>query len=226
MAIDLPTRLRPFLDAGLLQDLPTPWQIRQGELAMAPWVVSTDVTDEAAYRPTLRAHRFVRQPRLLLEIGVDHFALGAGLSSDLGSVVKHLHLTWHSGFPVFDLQLVQTHPGGLGVLRASLEAARDRSTPDGRRLDDHARSLFRDAEAYYARFLDPEGWLDRAAAFDYPTAADEGAAVPEPFFGLVPLLAHCAVAYPRTIGEVGASRLPAWCLRLLTGRCRALSGAP
>ena len=226
MTIDLSIRLRPFLDAGLLQDLPTPWQIRQGELAMAPWVVSTDVTDEGAYRPTLRAHRYLRQPRLLLEIGLDHFALGTGLGSALDSVVKHLHLTWHSGFPVFDLQLIQTHPGGLDVLRGSLKAARGRSTTDGRRLDDHARSLFRDADAYYARFLERGGWIERAAAFDYPTAADEGAVVPEPFFGLVPLLAHCAAAYPRTVGEVGPLRLPAWCLRLITGRCRMLMGAP
>lgn len=221
---DLAARLRPFLDAGLITDLPTPWQIRQGELEMAPWVISTDVTDESAYRRSLWAHPVVRQPRLLFEIGLDHFAMGTGLASDLVSVVKHLQLTWHSGFPVFDLQLIQTHPGGLETLRASLSAARLGATAEGQRLDRLARRLFVDADAYYARFLDAGGWIDRAAAFDYPAAAEEGSAVPEAFFGLVPLINHCVTAYPATRAEVGLARIPAHCLRLLSTRVREVGG--
>ena len=224
MATDLPIRLRPFLDAGLLSDLPTPFQLRQGELEMAPWVISTDVTDESAYRRSIWAHPVLRQPRLLVEIGLDHFAMGSGLNSALGSVVKHLQLTWHSGFPVFDLQLIQTHEGGLDALRRSLLASRDGTTAEGRRLDGLARRLFVDADGYYARFLDDGGWIDRAAAFDYPTAAEEGSAVPEHFFGLAPLIDHCARAYPATPGEVGLGRVPLHSVRLVTARFREVGG--
>ena len=47
---DLTTRLRPFLDAGLMTHVPTPFQIRQGELVMFPYVISSEATDESRLR--------------------------------------------------------------------------------------------------------------------------------------------------------------------------------
>ncbi|MCO4771065.1 MAG: hypothetical protein KDA24_13605 [Deltaproteobacteria bacterium] len=224
MHIDLPQRLAPFIASGLVETLPTPWQLRQGELEMAPWVISTDVTDEEAYRRTPLAHPIARQPLLLSTIGLDHFAMGSGLASSLDSVIKHLHLTWHSGFPLFDLQLVQTHEHGLEWLRASLEEARAGATRRGRRLDGIARRLYVDPDGYYDRFLAGDGWIARAEAFDYPTPESEGCAMPPEFFGLVPFVNHCAQAYPATLAEVGFARVPWHALRLLSTRFRTVGG--
>jgi len=223
-ATDLSVRLAPFIAAGLMPQLPTPWQVTQGSFAMAPWVISTDVTDETAYRRRLLAHPVVRQPLLLSRIGLDHFAMGSGLRSRLGSVVQHLILTHHSGFPLFDLQLVQTHPDGLTVLRAAIEDVLCDATPSARRTRRLAERLFVDAESYLRCFTDPGGWIDRAAALDYPTAAAEGSAMPPEFFGLVPFLNHCAHAYPRSVAQHGRARAPLQLLRLLGHRFREEGG--
>ena len=40
----LSNRLAPFLERGLLHDIPTAWQRWQGTLEMTPYVTSPDVT--------------------------------------------------------------------------------------------------------------------------------------------------------------------------------------
>ena len=42
----LARRLQVFRDAGLLPTIPTPWQIRQGEIEMTLFVISEDATAE------------------------------------------------------------------------------------------------------------------------------------------------------------------------------------
>src|SRR6266540_3450077 len=111
--IPLEQRLRLFLDAGLLRRLPTPWQIRQGELQMVPYVTSTDATAAEGYEGRPFGHPVLRQPLIFSQVGPDHLRIGSGLGCAHESVCTHLELTYHRGMPVFDLQVVQTHPDGL-----------------------------------------------------------------------------------------------------------------
>lgn len=214
--MSLQDRLRPFLDAGLLARVPTPAQLRQGAIEMTPYVISTDATDEGGYRP-VTGHPWVRQPLIASQVGIDHFRTGSGLGARLSSLIAHLQLTYHQGMPVFDLQVVQTHPNGLDLLRAAIAdiASVAPVDPVNRRRRRIAHLILRDPDGYYARFLGDEGWIARAARFDYPAPDAEGSRFPPEFFSLVGFLDHCATAFPAE-----ASRSPARIVRLATRRFR------
>jgi hypothetical protein len=214
---NLAARLRPFTDAGLLRRIPTPWQLRQGEWEMTPYVMSTDATDESGY--TRFGHPVLRQAIILREVGLDHLATGAALGVKLASLITHLELTYHQGMPVFDLQAVQTHPDGLARLRAALEAVAAGSTPLGRRRKRIQSWILRDPEGYLGRFFGPDGWLARAERFDYATPADEGSVFPPEFFSLVGLLDYCAAHFPAE-RHMSRVRVPGYLLHLAGRRFR------
>jgi hypothetical protein len=215
--VDLAARLRIFTDAGLLRRIPTRWQLRQGEWEMTPYVMSTDATDEAHY--TRLGHPVLRQAIILREVGLDHLATGSALGVKLESVCTHLLLTYHQGMPVFDLQVVQTHPDGLAQLRAALEDMAAGSTPLGQRRRRIASRIFLDAEEYIGRFFGAQGWLARAERFDYATPDEARSAFPTEFFSLVGLLDYCANNFPAE-REVPWARVPAHLLHLLGRRFR------
>jgi hypothetical protein len=183
------TRLAPFLDAGLLGGVPTRWQVFQAELEMWGWVISTDVTDESRYSSGVMGHPVARQPFIFREVGLDHLRIGTGLGCALESIVTHLHLTWHSGMPAWDLQVIQTHPGGLDHLRARTEELLTGESPRARRHTRLAGRILADPRDYWQRF---EGWIQRAEAMDYPSAASLGSAMPEEFHALVPFMQHAS----------------------------------
>jgi hypothetical protein len=215
--IDLAARLRVFTDAGLLRKVPTPWQLRQGEWEMTPYVMSTDATDETHY--TRLGHPVLRQAIILREAGLDHLATGSALGVKLESVCTHLQLTYHQGMPVFDLQVVQTHPDGLARLRAALEEMAAGTTPLGRRRRRIAALIFRDPDEYIGRFFGADGWLARAERFDYATPAEASSAFPNEFFSLVGLLDYCATNFPAE-RDVSWARLPGHLLHLAGRRFR------
>jgi len=197
-------RLRVFRDAGLLEQVPTPWQIRQGEIEMTPYVLSTDATAEEGYRRSPLAHPLVRQPLVFSQVGLDHLRTGSALGARLESLCTHLALTFHRGMPVFDLQAVQTHEGGLDRLRTAIEDVRHGFTRAGRRRRRIARLLLVDPDGYCDAFLGDRGWIARAAGFDYDDAATAGSAFPPEFFSLVGFLDHCARSYPAERPAAGA----------------------
>jgi hypothetical protein len=215
--VDLAARLRIFTDAGLLRHVPTPWQLRQGEWEMTPYVMSTDATDEKYY--TRLGHPVLRQAIIFREAGLDHLATGSALGCKLESVCTHLQLTFHVGMPVFDLQVVQTHPDGLLRLRASLEEMAAGTTPLGRWRRRIAAAIFLDPEAYIGRFFGADGWLARAERFDYGTPAEEGSAFPPEFFSLVGFLDYCATTFASE-RDVSWARLPGHLLHLAGRRFR------
>lgn len=215
----LRARLAPFLERGLVRAVPTRGQLMQGSIEMAPYVLSPDVTSESSYRPHIWAHPIVRQLSLVQHIGLDHFNVGSGLSVSLDSVCKHLILTWHAGMPTYDLQIVQTHPRGLDRLRSEFEGVLEPTTPQTRALRRLTERLFPDPGAYFHRFLSSGGWIERAARFDYPKASKEAANMPEEFYSLVGFVDHCA-KLPMSWREVGAPRVPAHLLRLVSRRFR------
>lgn len=221
---DLERRLRPFLEAGLLSDVPTPFQIRQGELEMLPYVLSSDATDESRYTRSAFGHPIVRQALILWMVGRDHLDPGCSLGARLESIATHLLATHHQGMPVFDLQLAQTHPEGLARLRALIEEHLERRTDAARRRARILERILIDPDGYHRLFLGEGGFLARAERFDYPAPADEASEFPPEFFSLTGFLSHCARAYPRTRAEVGWVRLPGHLARLSGRRFREGKG--
>lgn len=212
----LDVRLRPFLDAGLLRAVPTAWQIRLGQIEMTPYVISTDATAEEGYRRGF-GHPLVRQPLVFSQVGLDHLRTGSALGARLESLCAHLQLTYHRGMPVFDLQAVQTHAGGLDRLAAAIEKIRAGATPAGQRRRAIARLILRDPDGYFDRFLGEGGWIARAARFDYATAAEGESRFPPEFFSLVGFLDHCAARFPP---RPGWRRAPRELVSLATRRFR------
>ena len=99
----LQKRLAVFIDAGLITQIPTPWQILQGTAEMFPYVLSSDAVLESRYQGAPFAHPFLRQPLLIFASGRDHVRVGPAFDAKLSNVCKHLYLTYHWGMPVFDL---------------------------------------------------------------------------------------------------------------------------
>lgn len=218
---ELSRRLRRFLDAGLLARLPTAWQIRQGEIEMTPYVISSDATAEERYAGAPLGHPLLRQPLIFSQVGLDHFRTGSGLDVRLESLCAHLQLTYHRGMPVFDLQVVQTHADGLGRLRRSLDDMRRGRSALGRRRRRLATLIFGRPDEYLDRFLGAGGWIARAERLEYPTPADEDNLLPREYFSLVGFLDYCAEAFPARPGDVAWHRYPAHLFGLATRRFRA-----
>jgi hypothetical protein len=205
---DLDARLKPFLDRSLLSSVPNAWQRFQGQVEMTPFVLSPDVTAERFYRDHWLAHPVIRQPFLFSLVGRDHLNTGSGLSNRLSSICRHLQMTWHEGMPVFDLQIVQTHPRGLDTLRSSIESLTDPQTADDRKIRRQVDRLFPDPDVYFRHFTRSGGWIDQAASFRYPQPSDLGSTMPEAFFSLVGFLEHCR-AHSAHPSDVGWTRVPA-----------------
>lgn len=216
---DLETRLRPFLDAGLMTTLPTPFQIRQGELVMFPYVISSEATDESRYTRTLFGHPLARQLIILSMVGRDHLDPGCSLGARFESIATHLLTTYHLGMPVFDLQLLHTHPRGLPRLRDVITDHLARGSDTARRRARWIGRILDDPDGYHRLFLGPDGYIARAERLDYPAPGAEGSGLPPEFFSLAGFLEHCANTYPRTVAELGWRRLPGHLARL-AGRHR------
>jgi hypothetical protein len=218
-SIDLNRRLGIFLEAGMLKKIPTRWQLIQGYVEMTPFAISTDVTTEEGYRVPL-GHPVLRQPMLLAEIGFDHFNTGSALASALDSVCAHLELTYHRGMPVFDLQVVQTHEGGLEYLRQSFEDLLTSATPKARRRRALAERILSNPDEYFRKFLGPTGWIEQAKKLDYPAPDAEGSALPTEYFSLVDFLNHCSEAFPAQPGDMDWRAYPRHFVFLASRRFR------
>lgn len=216
-------RLQPFVAAGLLPAVPTRWQILQGELAMAPYVVSTDVTDEWRYRRAPLGHPVLRQPLIFREIGFDHFILGTGMSASAMAVCRHLQFTFHRGMPVWDLQVLQTNAGGLELLEQTTSALLEARTADDRRVRRRLERILPDPETYLRRFVGSDGYVARAAAFDYPEPSRNNPAVPPEYASLVTFMRH-AETYPQHPRDLPLPRWPGHIARLATRRWREHGG--
>lgn len=192
---DLHQRLRHFRAAGLIAAMPTPWQLLLGQLEMAPYVVMPDAGDSARYQGARCGHPLLRTPIVLSQVGWEHLRVGHGLDASLRALVLHLAYVFHEGMPTFDLQLVQTHEGGLDALRRFLEAVDAGNEPHHRRLID---LVIPDAPAYRRQFLEEGGWIDRAAALDYPTPATAATFLRPEFTQLTTFIAYCRDTFPES----------------------------
>jgi len=137
-------RLDAVRDARLVDDVPNLWQIELGVLRMwhrtlfRPDTLGT-CTDHPV-RPTLRARllkpRPIRFPFLLWERAVAPWDM-SGLLSGPDRLIAHLLGAHHDHTQfVYDLQLLQVHPGALAELRARVAAVIDGSDPRAEWLRD------------------------------------------------------------------------------------------
>lgn len=205
---DPAVRLRVFVDAGLLKRVPTVWQLFQGQVEMAPYVVLPDEGDGERYAGAIASHPLLRTPLVLREIGLDHFRVGHGLHARPESLYRHLNIVYHEGMPAFDLQLVQTVPNGLAELRESMEQLEHPRTAERaaqrRRID----LVLADSSAYRRKYLEPGGWIERAERFDYPSTADVAEFLRPEFTSLISFADYCARNFPAQPGEHDVRQLP------------------
>jgi hypothetical protein len=213
-------RIKPFLDQGLIKKAPTWWQIRQGELQMLPYVSSTDATHEQFYKGTLLGHPIVRQPVLLARIGIDHLRLGCAFGAKVDSVIAHMHHTYHQGMPIFDLQVLQTHPEGLTRLKCRTDQLLENKSPWARWSNKLIAMIIAEPHKYVAQYAGPDGWIARAQNFEYPSAQSESVAFPQEFFSLIDFLNYCASAFPEKFSDISLRKLPAHLLHIFMRRQR------
>jgi hypothetical protein len=191
---------------------------------MAPYVVSTDVTDEWRYARAPLGHPILRQPLIFREIGFDHFNMGTGMQAGAMAVCRHLQFTFHRGMPVWDIQVLQTSRGGLELMAETTEALLEGSDEGSRRARRRLERILPEPETYLREFLGPRGYIARAAAFDYPTPRDNNPAVPPEYASLVNFMRYSEATYPRHPSDLPAHRWPAHFARLATRRWREHGG--
>jgi len=147
-------------------------------------------------------------------VGRDHLRTGSGLENKLESLLKHLHFTIHAGMPVFDMQVIQTHPNGLDIFRRYSEALQYSEEGWARRTRRLIDLIIPDARAYREEFLEPGGWIDRAAAFDYTNPLEENPDFPPEFTSFIHFMNYCADTFPAEIGDIPLTKLPGHLLRV------------
>lgn len=185
-------RLSPFTDTGLLPDVPNSWQILQGSFEMAPYVVLPDEDDSERYGTSLLGHPLLRTPIVLAYIGLDHFHVGSGLRAAPRSIIRHLCIVHHQVMPDYDLQLLQTHEGGIERLKHYLK---ELDHPRPRLITRLHRKLIDvvmpDPKGYRHELIRPGGWIDRAERMDYTSEEAMPDHLRKEFFSLVSFLNHC-----------------------------------
>ncbi|MFT7582884.1 MAG: hypothetical protein ACI9MR_004569 [Myxococcota bacterium] len=194
-ANSLRDRFKPFIDAGLIQGIPTPWQLALGAIEMAPYVIMPDDGDKDRYSGALLGNPLLRQPIIFAYVGRDHMRIGHGLDVSPKSQRRHLNFVFHEGMPVYDLQLVQTHPDGLEELRRAMMQLEEGTLPQRawqRRMID---LVIPDASSYRRRFVEPGGYIDRALAFDYPPLDGVAEFLRPEFTSLTTFIDYCLESF-------------------------------
>lgn len=157
-------RLGPRVEAGELEALPSPWQVRAGGFVMLPVYLSETERERRQSRRTVRGQVPVRVPLQVLynprQIWPD-----TGISQPVHTVIKHLLSVFHEpAFLGYDLQLLASHPGGLETLRRrALEVA------DGRARGASWLTAMVGGPGYHATLAE---WAERASNGELPDPLD------------------------------------------------------
>ena len=122
MRAHIEARMGFFAQHGLLDRLPSPWQVKVGWMAMLPVVLSESDRERDQSRRTWMGQVPVRVPLQLLYSPRQLFA-DTGLTLKPDQLIRHMLSVYHEdAFLGYDLQLLHSHPDGLAMLRD--EAAR------------------------------------------------------------------------------------------------------
>lgn len=114
-------RIGFFARRGALERLPTPWQLKVGWLAMLPVTLSESERERATSRRTWMGQVPIRVPLQVL-YNPRQLVTDTGISQRADQVVKHLLSVYHEdAFLGYDLQLLESHEGGLALLAREAE---------------------------------------------------------------------------------------------------------
>ncbi len=122
-------RLGFFVKHGMLDRLPSAWQVRVGWAAMLPITLAESDRERERSRRTFAGQIPIRVPLQLLYSPRQLFA-DTGLSLAPKHVVRHLLCVYHEdAFLAYDLQLLQSHEGGLMLLAREAQRVVDGHNP-------------------------------------------------------------------------------------------------
>ena len=122
--------------------------------------------------------------------------------------------------PAYDLQLIQTVPGGLAAFRRYAQDIEDGRTPERARQRQRIDLVVPQASRYRQHFLEPGGWIDQAEALRYPGEAEVAAFLRPEFMSLIRFCNYCARTFPRQPLELPLLRLPGHLAELASRRFR------
>jgi hypothetical protein len=220
------TRLRIFVDRGLIPVLPTRWQLIQGEAEMAPYVVAPDAGDQRRYAGAPLGHPVLRQTIVFTCLGPEHLRIGSGFHTSFEVLVKHLMFVHHEGMPAYDLQLVHSVPGGLDALRRYAREIEAGATPLRRLQRRLIDLIIPDPSGYRNRFLAPGGWIDRAKRFDYPRGEELPSFLRPEWTSLVAFANYCTSRFDKTAAGMGPLGVARHLARLATTVLRDQRASP
>jgi hypothetical protein len=157
-------RMGFFVRHGLLERLPSPWQVKVGWMAMLPVTLSESMRERERSRRTWMGQVPIRVPLQVLYCP-RQLITDTGLAQAPGQLVRHLLSVYHEdAFLGYDLQMLHSHPGGLALLRREAQRVVDGETawaPVLRRLVGWP--------AYHGRLVELAGAAER---FEYPDPLD------------------------------------------------------
>jgi hypothetical protein len=105
------------VDNGQLDRIPSPWQLRAGWLANLPAYLSETDRERQVSRRTWLGQVPIRAPIQALYCN-SHLSIDTGLGLSNRQVTRHLLCVYHEpAFLAYDLQLLQSQPGGLDMLQ-------------------------------------------------------------------------------------------------------------
>ena len=114
---DIQDRIGFFVKHGYTDRLPSPWQIKVGCLAMLPVTLSESERERERSRSTLMGQVPIRVPLQIL-YNPRQILPDTGLTHRPEQLVRHVLSVYHEdAFLGYDLQLLQSHPRGLALLR-------------------------------------------------------------------------------------------------------------
>lgn len=178
------SRLEYFAERGMLAELPSAWQLRVGWMAGLPVYLGESERERELSRRTWLGQVPIRAPLQVL-YSPSHLRDPTGLSLPAEAVVRHLLCVFHEdAFLGYDLQLLQSTPGGLSQLREAahrVATGRDPLAPVLQRMVG--------GSAYHGRLIELAAAAERS---EYPDPLD----LDERFASLLGFVRFC-LSLPR-----------------------------
>jgi hypothetical protein len=123
---DIDARLGWFVRAGRLERVPSPWQLRIGTAVMLPITLSESERERARSRSTFAGQVPIRVPLQLL-YSTRQLLSTSGIELRAQDIVRHVLCVYHEdAFLGYDLQLLESHDGGLELLEREATRVIDR----------------------------------------------------------------------------------------------------
>jgi hypothetical protein len=161
---DIDARLGTFVRAGRLERVPSPWQLRIGTAVMLPITFGESERERARSRSTFAGQVPVRVPLQLL-YSPRQLLSTSGIELRARDIVRHLLCVYHEdAFLGYDLQLLESHVGGLELLELEATRVIDRRERIGALLERVVGG-----PGYHARLVELAA---RARAGEYPDPLD------------------------------------------------------